>query len=155
MFFGKDASGRSGPAIHRILVVEDEALVAFDNENFLVHAGYVVVGTVDSHDAAVALIESQKIDLVIADVQLSSEKNGIDVAGFAKARDIPVLFVTGACPMDARHLAVGCLSKPYSQRDLLSAIKAIDALIRGKRLPRLPVGLSLFGDANGEGRAAS
>ena len=120
MFFGKDGLGRNRKAIRRILVVEDEPLVAFDNEHFLIGAGYAVVGTVDSHAHAVALI--------------------------AQEHGIAVLFVTGACPLHARHLAYGCLAKPYSQRDLLMSIQAVDAILRGKkRLGRLPPSLSLFG----------
>lgn len=145
MFFGKDRLGRSRKAIHRILVVEDEALVAFDNEHFLIGAGYAVVGTVDSHAHAIALIAQESIDLVIADVHLAGQEDGVAVATFAQERDIAVLFVTGACPLHARHLAYGCLSKPYSQRDLLASIEAIDSLMRGKkRLRRLPTGLNLF-----------
>ena len=155
MFFGRDISGQSRPAINRILVVEDEALVAFDNENFLVHAGYTVVGTVDSYEAAVALIKTEDVDLVVADINLSGDRNGIEVADVARAREIPVLFVTGSCPVNAQDVAVGCLGKPYSERDLLAAIKAIDALIQGKRLPRLPNGLKLFSNASEAGPAAA
>lgn len=146
MFFGKDGVGRNRKAISRILVVEDEPLVAFDNEHFLIGAGYAVAGTVDSHAHAVALIAQEQIDLVIADVNLAGQENGVAVAAFAQERGIAVLFVTGACPLHARHLAYGCLAKPYSQRDLLASIEVVDALIRGKkRLGRLPPGLSLFG----------
>ena len=145
MFFGREMLGKIEEPIHRVLVVEDEPLIAFDNENFLGHAGYDVVGTVDGYEAAIALIESEKIDLVIADVRLSGEKDGVAVAAFASARGIPVLFVTGACPIDAQSLAVGCLAKPYSQRTLLASIKVVNAVTRGQRVPRLPVGLSLFG----------
>ncbi|AUW58666.1 response regulator [Sphingobium sp. SCG-1] len=144
MFFGKEPSARKGPVIRRILVVEDEPLVAFDNEHFLAQAGYAVVGTVDSYEAAVALIEAEEIDLVIADVKLSSERDGVEVAAFGSQRAIPVLFVTGACPIEAQDIAYGCLAKPYSQKDLLSAIKVIDAVIRKVRLPRAPAGMSLF-----------
>ncbi len=139
MFFGKDRR-----VVHRILVVEDEPLVAFDNEHFLTHAGYVVVETVDALSQAEAVLASQVVDLVIADVNLSGNRDGIKVATAAHARGIAVLFVTGACPSDARHLAYGCLYKPYSQRDLLSAIEVVDAIMRGAKIPRLPRGLSLF-----------
>lgn len=145
MFFGKDGLGRNRKAIRRILVVEDEPLVAFDNEHFLIGAGYAVVGTVDSHAHAVALIAQEQIDLVIADVHLAGQEDGVAVAAFAQEHGIAVLFVTGACPLHARHLAYGCLAKPYSQRDLLMSIQAVDAILRGKkRLGRLPTGLSLF-----------
>ncbi len=139
MFFAK---GRR--AIHKVLIVEDEALVAFDNEVFLTHAGYSVVDTVDNYAHAAACIRAGDIDLVIADVNLSGEQDGVAVAELAQGQGIAVLFVTGACPSHAHHLALGCLAKPYSQRDLLVAIQAMDAIMRGAKLPRTPAGLSLF-----------
>lgn len=153
MLFGRERSGRGdhgGPtglakAIRTILIVEDEPLVAFDNEHFLEQAGYAVVATVDAYDHAVAVIDSGGIDLVVADVNLHGARSGIDVARHAHALGVPLLFVTGACPIDARHLALGCLAKPYSQRDLLGAIAVADAVLRGVKPPRLPGGLQLFG----------
>ena len=139
MFFGKDRR-----AINRILVVEDEPLVAFDNEISLTHANYRVVGTVDSYDDAAAIIPRGVIDLIVTDVNLSGDKNGVAVATLAQQHGIPVLFVTGACPPQARHLALGCLAKPYSQRDLLAAIQTMDAILRGAKPPRIPTGLKLF-----------
>lgn len=139
MIFGRDSG-----AIHRILVVEDEPLVAFDNEHFLTQAGYEIAGTVDNYDSAVAVIDEGGIDLVIADINLSGDKDGVAVAELASARRIAVLFVTGACPPQSQHLAYGCLAKPYTQRDLLLAIEAVDALLRGAKLPRIPRSLSLF-----------
>jgi hypothetical protein len=44
-------------------------------------------------------------------------------------------------------MAVGCLAKPYTSRDLVAAIKVIDAVLRGTRRPRIPHGLTLFGSA--------
>ncbi|SFS00258.1 response regulator [Sphingomonas jatrophae] len=135
--------GRRKRRIERILIVEDEPLVAFDNEHVLGDAGYRVVATVDTVADAVAALEDGA-DLVLADVSLSDGGNGIDVAQAAKARGTPLLFVTGACPVDAQALAVGCLAKPYSQRDLLAAIEAVDARLGGERVRRAPPGLTLF-----------
>lgn len=136
--------GRASGTIHQILVVEDEPLVAFDNEHFLTQAGYEVAGTVESYDSAVAVLEAQPVDLVIADVNLSGDRNGVALAEYAHQRGVAVLFVTGACPIDAQHLAIGCLAKPYTQRDLLLAIQAADAVLRKAKLPRIPRSLSLF-----------
>jgi DNA-binding response OmpR family regulator len=148
MFFGlvKGEMGakRRRTAIRNVLVVEDEPLVAFDNEHALEMAGYRVAATVDDYAHAISVIEEERIDLVIADVTLHGEKTGIDLARFATQKGLAVLFVTGACPVDARELALGCLAKPYAPRDLLAAIAVIDALIRGKDLPRFPHGLHLF-----------
>ena len=135
--------GRRRRSIKRILIVEDEPLVAFDNEHFLTDKGFEVVATVDTVAAAVAAVAAHEIDLVLADVNLS-DGNGIDVAHAAHGRGVPVLFVTGACPIEAQALAVGCLAKPYPQRDLLDALEAVDATIAGKSPKRLPRGLSLY-----------
>ena len=135
--------GRRERKIRRILIVEDEPLVAFDNEHFLSDAGYTIVATVDTVAGAMAAI-AREIDLVLADVNLSDGGNGRDVAEAAQGRGVPLIFVTGACPPDARSLAFGCLSKPYSQRDLLAAIEAADDCVAGRTPRRVPRGLTLF-----------
>jgi len=141
MFFGK-----AKQAVQSILIVEDEPLVAFDNEHFLTQSGYSILATVDAYDEFVAHIDRATPDLVVADVQLAGEGSGVDVAKLAHARGIAVLFVTGQCPAGARHLAIGCLAKPYSQRDLLLSIRAADSVMRGEIPARLPPGLTLFGE---------
>lgn len=130
--------------IHSVLVVEDEPLVAFDNEHVLEQAGYRVAATVEDYDHAVRVIEEDAVDLIIADVALHGKRNGIDVARHAAVRGLPVLFVTGSCPVEGPELAVGCLAKPYVPRDLLAAIMVVEALLQGSEPPRLPPGLSLF-----------
>ena len=133
--------------IERLLLVEDEPLVAFDTEHFLGDAGFEVVATVDSVVDAVQVIASEEeIDLVLVDLSLA-DGSGITVAHAARARGIEVLFVTGNCPGEARVLAAGCLSKPYPQRDLLAAIDAIEAVLDGAEPKRIPQSFSLFGKA--------
>ncbi|QJU60656.1 response regulator [Sphingomonas sp. AP4-R1] len=127
-----------------MLIVEDEPLVAFDNEYVLRDAGYRVVASVDTVDAAVETIHAGSPDLVLADLHLSGGGTGVDVAQAAHDAGVPVIFVTGACPEAARALAIGCLAKPYSQRDLLAAIDAVDAKIAGRAPKRLPRGFTLF-----------
>lgn len=131
----------------RIVIVEDEPLVAFDNERFLTDEGFEVVATIDRVDEIVALIlDGTPIDLVLADVNLA-DGSGIDVAQVAFDRGIAVLFVTGDCPGHARALANGCLAKPYTQRNLLAAIEVIEGVMAGVKPKRLPSGFTLFGDA--------
>jgi DNA-binding response OmpR family regulator len=72
MLFGKRAR-----TINRLLIVEDEPLIAFDNEHFLRDKGFEVVATVDTVADALASIAAQPIDLVLADVNLS-DGNGIE-----------------------------------------------------------------------------
>lgn len=136
--------GRRKRLLERILVVEDEPLVAFDNEYFLTEEGYAVVATVDGVADAVSIIASgTPIDLVLTDISLA-DGNGIDVARKAGEAGIHVLFVTGDCPADAKPHAHGWLAKPYRQHDLALAIRAIDDVVAGAEPGRLPDGLTLF-----------
>ncbi|MET4896039.1 response regulator [Sphingomonadaceae bacterium jetA1] len=139
--------GRKKGRLERLLVVEDEPLVAFDTEHVLGAAAYEVVATVDRASKAIALIVGdQAIDLILADVQLA-DGSGLDVARAARHRGIPVLFVTGTPPAEASELAEGVLRKPYGPRDLLIAIAAIEEKRMGKTPARLPSGLRLFAGA--------
>lgn len=138
--------GHERRAIERILIVEDEPLVAFETEHMLSHAGYEIVDTVDSCAHAELVIKTAMVDLVLADVRLTGKRSGIDVARIAHDRGVPVLFVTGFFPEEAKHLALGCLVKPYGPRDLLTAIEIVGALLRGERpAGRMPRALKLFG----------
>lgn len=139
--------GRKKRQIVRLLVVEDEPLVAFDTEHFLSEADFEIVATVDRVSEALAVLSGDAaIDLVLVDVNLA-DGSGVDVARVAHRNGVPVLFVTGACPPEATELAAGCLSKPYAPRDLISAIGAVEAGLQGKVPKRLPSGFRLFAAA--------
>ncbi|MCU6452901.1 response regulator [Sphingomonas sp. A2-49] len=136
--------GRKKRLIVRLLVVEDEPLIAFDTEHLLTDASYEIVATVDRVADAVAVLGSTaEIDLVLVDVRLA-DGSGLDVARAARGAGVPVLFVTGNFPGEAEELAAGCLDKPYQQRDLIGAIEAIEAQIAGRKPRRLPTGFRLF-----------
>ena len=135
---------REPGSIRKLLIVEDEPLVAFDNEYFLGSNGFTVVETLDNAPAAQALLAKGGIDLVLCDVGLNGS-DGRDVALAAKAAAIPLLFVTATCPIDAQDIAVGCLTKPYSQKELKSAIEAVADILNGRNPKRIPKGLTLYG----------
>ena len=136
--------GKRKRVIRRILVVEDEPLVAFDNEHLLSEAGYEVVATVDSLAAAREVIEREPLDLVLTDIALAGEGDGTGVARIARGRGVPVLFVTAHCSDEARPLGVGCLAKPYSDKVLKGALDALDAHFQGRVLKRKPAQLTLY-----------
>jgi len=136
--------GKRERRISRIMIVEDEPLVAFDNEYMLKDAGYEIVATVASVADALAVIEAEPLDLILTDIAISGEGDGTDVARAAAAKDIPVLFVTGNCSEEAKSLALGCLSKPYSERVLLNALSAIDDHLQGKEPRKVPEQLILY-----------
>jgi DNA-binding response OmpR family regulator len=139
MFFG-----RRERRIKRIMIVEDEPLIAFENEYMLKDAGYEVVATIDSYADAAEVIGREEIDLILSDISLAGEGDGLDVARAAAARDIPVLFVTGNCTGEARALAVGCLAKPYNERVLLATLDAVDRHLQGRKPRRVPEELTLY-----------
>lgn len=135
--------GRTKGRIERLLIVEDEPLIAFDNEHFLTINGYKVVAAIDTAAEAQAHIEAGGIDLILCDIRLN-DSDGLDVALAAKAAGIPLLFVTATCPTNARDISIGCLSKPYDQKTLKLAIEAIDTKLDGGEMKRLPKGLTLY-----------
>ncbi|MBX3593793.1 response regulator [Sphingomonas sp.] len=136
--------GRKKRRLLRLLLVEDEPLVAFDAEHFLSDEGFEIVATVDSVGEAIGhIIAPGTIDLVLVDLGLA-DGNGADVAHAARAEGIPVLIVTGRNLDEVEPICHGCLSKPYPQRDLLAAIVAIEAVIEGKTPRRLPATMRLF-----------
>lgn len=140
MLFGKHQR-----VIRRIMVVEDEPLIAFDNEHVLSEAGYEVVATVDNIVDAIRVIEGEdELHLILTDISLRGEGDGIDVARAAGQRGVPVLFVSGACPPEAQSLAIGCLAKPYTDRILLAALDHLDARVSGRPARRVPSGLTLY-----------
>jgi two-component system, response regulator PdtaR len=129
--------------IKRILIVEDEPLVAFDNEVMLGDAGYHVVGTFDNYADAILLMEREPVDLVLSDITLAGAETGIDLAREAKSRGIAVLFVTGHPPEGGSDLAVGVLAKPYTDRTLRAALESVDRALCGKE-PEPVAGLLIY-----------
>ena len=138
--------GKRKRIVNRILIVEDEPLTAFANENLIGDEGYEVVATLDRFADAVATLDREKVDLILCDVRLTGERTGIDLARVAKNRRIPVLFVTGAAPDEASELVIGVLMKPYNDRTLRAALTAVDCYLAGKKA-RPPKGLTLFPQA--------
>ena len=135
--------GRHKAVVKRILIVEDEPLTAFDNENMLGDAGYEIVATVDDFDEALEILEREEVHLVLSDVRLRSHQTGIDLAQHAKQRGVPTLFATGHPYPGAAAVAVGCLTKPYTERQLTKAIECVDRHLQGHKI-KPPKGLELF-----------
>ena len=136
--------GKRKRLVNRILIVEDEPLTAFDNEVMLGDLGYEVVATLDSFEDAIELLDREKIDLILSDYRLSSEHTGLDLARAAKKRSIPIVFSTGyKLPSESAQLALGCITKPYSERTLKLCLNAVDRHLAGQRA-KPPKGVELF-----------
>ena len=135
--------GRRKQVVKRILIVEDEPLTAFDNENFLGDAGYEIVATVDDLDEALEVLKREQVDLILSDVRLRKQQTGIELAKAAKKKGVPTLFATGHPYPGAADIAVGCLTKPYSERQLCKAIEAVDKHLQRQKVKPFK-GLELF-----------
>lgn len=134
----------------RILVVEDEALVALEIQAGLESAGHEIVGVADRTASAGTLARATRPDLVLVDVRLARGDSGLDVAADLAQLGLPCMFVTGNCPLDrGTGIAVGCLHKPFDEGQLLQAVAVAISVVRGAPAPdRLPRGFHLFGRAN-------
>ena len=135
--------GKRKRVVNRILIVEDEPLTAFDNENILGDAGYEIVATVDDLDEAIAALEREGVHLILSDVRLRKQQTGIQLARHAKEKGVPTLFATGHSYPGAGEIAVGCLMKPYTERQLTKAIECVDRHLQGHKI-KPPKGLELF-----------
>jgi CheY-like chemotaxis protein len=111
----------------RILVVEDEALVAYGLEILLAEQGYEVIGPAPSTAKALKLIAREPIDAALLDVNLGKER--IDCAAEALAAAfIPFIFTTGysgemALPPAFRDRPV--INKPYKPEQLWAALTQV------------------------------
>lgn len=113
----------------RILVVEDEYLVAMMVENDLDEAGFNIVGIANSADKAVSMALAEQPDLIIMDIRLIGEHDGIDAALeiFAKT-GIRCLFATAHGDPQSKVRAaaaspLGWLQKPYGRAALIGAAR--------------------------------
>jgi two-component SAPR family response regulator len=135
--------GRRKHIVKRILIVEDEPLTAFDSENTLGDAGYEIVATVDDLDEALDVLDREEVHLILSDVRLRRQQTGIHLARAAKEKGVPTLFATGHPYPGAAEIAVGCLMKPYTERQLTRAIECVDRHLQGETV-KPPRGLELF-----------
>jgi CheY-like chemotaxis protein len=112
----------SGLRGKRILVVEDEAIIAMMVEEMLIDLGASVVGPAPSIPVARNLIETAPIDAAVLDVNIRSDR--IDpIAELLRARHIPFVFATGyGSGVSSAHQSEFVLEKPYTSDRLLSAL---------------------------------
>jgi response regulator NasT len=118
----------SGTPARRVVIAEDEALIRLDLAEMLAEEGYEVVGQAGDGEAAVALAEQQRPDLVVLDVKMP-KLDGIAAAQrIAEQRIAPVVILTAFSQRDLVELArdagaMAYLVKPFTKNDLLPAVE--------------------------------
>lgn len=113
----------------RVLIVEDEVLVARDTESMLQHFGYETLGIVRTGEEAVARAGELLPDLILMDIRLQGRLDGVEAA--AKIRDlygIPVIFVTAHADETALERSkltgpIGYLLKPFEEKELRMTVE--------------------------------
>ena len=111
----------------RILIVEDEPLIAMMLEDFLDALDKDVAGTAESVSAAMSLVEQGGIDGAILDVNLRGGEQSWPVADALAAADIPFLLATGggdASILD-QHKSRPILPKPFTMTDVEQALASL------------------------------
>ncbi|HEY2033583.1 MAG TPA: response regulator [Rhizomicrobium sp.] len=79
----------------RVMIIEDETIIALDIENLVSEMGHKVIGIATTRDDAIRMAREQKPDIILTDIQLADGSSGIDAAvAILKDFDIPVIFIT-------------------------------------------------------------
>ena len=113
----------------KLLIIEDELIIAEDLRMTLVSLGYEVVGVATSYDEAVGLLGSTSPDLVLSDIALGGEKDGIDLATMIRDKyQLPLVFLTSHSDKQTLTRAKtvkpnGYLVKPFEAEDLYTSIE--------------------------------
>lgn len=111
------------PTPLKVLIVEDEAIVAMFLEDVVLDLGHEVVATAGRLDRALALANDLAYDLAVIDVNLNGETT-YPLADCLAARGIPFIFATGygADAIDAKWANAPMLQKPFQAHELAAAI---------------------------------
>ena len=112
----------------KLLIVEDDPIIATDLDRTMTQMGYEVVDTVESGEEALALIEPDSPDLVLMDINLEGDLDGIDTAHLiSKKRPVPIIYLTSNTdPVTFNRAKLtqphGFLSKPFRFTDIKHSI---------------------------------
>ena len=113
----------------RILVVEDESVIALDIRRTLGRLGYTVVGVAASGEEAILRAAELRPDLVLMDIHLQGEIDGVEaVERILRSQDVPVVYLTAYADSPTLERArrthpFGYLLKPFEERELSVAVE--------------------------------
>ncbi|MCW5518916.1 response regulator [Aureitalea sp. L0-47] len=115
------------PAL-KIFIVEDEPLIAVTIETALLKQGFSVLGDAENYEEAIAAVQKEKPDLVLLDIQLEGEKDGVELAMEFDKRKIPYLYLTSQTDPETVNRVkethpLGFIVKPFTEAGLRSHIE--------------------------------
>ncbi len=131
----------------KVLIVEDNPIVAMDLEHELTRVGYDVCGVASSEAAALTAAEATRPPFAVVDVMLWPGDGRVVARQLVERYGTAVLFATSVCG-DISDLAatgaVACLPKPYSPSDIPAALEAISQIRAGLRPEFMPDHMKLL-----------
>lgn len=113
----------------KILIVEDEALIADDIAAAVRDMGFEVAGLADNHSAALELVRQLHPDIVLMDIKINGDKDGIETAkDIYKEKNLPIIYLTANSnkPIVERAIETqphAFITKPFDEKDLQIAIE--------------------------------
>ena len=117
--------GRQRMTVLRVLIVEDDPLIAFALEEVLAGMGHVVCATVDTETQAVAAADQQRPDLMLVDAGLREGSGIAAVEKILRAGPVAHVFITGdPGKVQASRPGAAFLRKPFREADLTKAIES-------------------------------
>lgn len=131
----------------RILIIEDEAIVAMELRFVLEDLGYQVVGTAAESRTAREIVRDAEVDLALVDIHLSDGPTGVELGReLGQEKGVTVLFMTANPGMVREGVAgaLGVLSKPTDERALEIAVDFALKCRQGQPVEYAPPGLQMF-----------
>jgi DNA-binding response OmpR family regulator len=130
----------------KVLIVEDDLMLADFIEEMLVGQGYEVSGIARTVTDAVALARHSRPDLIILDLRLADGGLGTEVAAQLASSGRPgILYVTGNMSQVTLTYGDACLAKPYRSADLLRGLEVVAEIVAtGRARPPFPRGFQLL-----------
>jgi DNA-binding response OmpR family regulator len=117
----------------KVLIVEDEALLAMELESLVEEAGHSVVGWATSSAEARKAVDTTDADIAFVDIHLTDGPTGVDVARYiGEKKKSMVVFMTANPKRIPDHFAgaIGVIAKPYTMNGLLSALRYLQEGVR-------------------------
>jgi DNA-binding NarL/FixJ family response regulator len=140
VFSRDDGSGAGkAPAPSRIMIVEDDFLVAFDMEAALTEAGFMIAGVASSAEEALELAEAHRPVLAVMDIRLAGQRDGIDAAlDLFGTHGIRCVFASAHHDEGTRARAQPArphawVTKPYAMASLIEAVRVALQDLRGDK----------------------
>jgi len=114
---------------NKIMIVEDESIIAEDIRMSLINNGYVVPSVVSMGETAIEKVKEDKPDLILMDIMLAGKMDGIETAAMIHSKfNIPVIYLTAYCDDKILERAkitgpFGYLIKPFKDRELYITVE--------------------------------